>query len=32
MFPDMGHDLPPTRWEEMVDAIRRNADRAALPA
>lgn len=32
MFPDMGHDLPPTRWAEMVEAIRRNADRAALPA
>ncbi len=32
MFPDMGHDLPPTRWAEMAEEIRRNADRAALPA
>lgn len=32
MFPDMGHDLPSTRWAEMVEEIRRNADRAALPA
>ena len=29
MFPDMGHDLPDQRHQEMVDAIRRNADRAA---
>ncbi len=28
MFPDMGHDLPAQRHEEIVDAIRRNADRA----
>jgi pimeloyl-ACP methyl ester carboxylesterase len=28
MFPDMGHDLPEQRHQEMVDAIRRNADRA----
>jgi pimeloyl-ACP methyl ester carboxylesterase len=28
MFPDMGHDLPEPRHAEMVDAIRRNADRA----
>lgn len=28
MFPDMGHDLPVPRHEEIVDAIRRNADRA----
>ncbi len=27
MYPDMGHDLPEPRWQEMVDAIRRNADR-----
>lgn len=32
MFPDMGHDLPSTRWAEMVEEIRRNADRASLPA
>lgn len=29
MFNDMGHDLPRTRWDEMADAIRQNADRAA---
>ena len=28
MFPDMGHDLPEPRSEEMLDAVRRNADRA----
>lgn len=28
MFPDMGHDLPARRHQEIVDAIRRNADRA----
>lgn len=28
MFPDMGHDLPLPRQSEIVDAIRRNADRA----
>jgi pimeloyl-ACP methyl ester carboxylesterase len=28
MFPDMGHDLPRPRWDELVGAIRRNADRA----
>ena len=26
MFPDMGHDLPEPRWDDMVGAIRRNAD------
>lgn len=31
MFNDMAHDLPSTRWEEMAEAIRRNADRAASP-
>jgi len=31
MFPDMGHDLPATRHGEVVDAIRRNADRATAP-
>jgi pimeloyl-ACP methyl ester carboxylesterase len=30
MFPDMGHDLPTPRWSEMVEAIRQNADRAAV--
>ncbi|NND74112.1 MAG: alpha/beta hydrolase [Ilumatobacter sp.] len=28
MFPDMGHDLPAPRRVEIVEAIRRNADRA----
>lgn len=28
MFNDMGHDLPATRWDELADAIRANADRA----
>jgi pimeloyl-ACP methyl ester carboxylesterase len=31
MFPDMGHDLPPNRLPEIAEAIRRIADRAALP-
>ncbi|MFP5487406.1 MAG: alpha/beta fold hydrolase [Acidimicrobiia bacterium] len=29
MFNDMGHDIPRTRWDEMADAIARNAARAA---
>ena len=28
MFPDMGHDLPRSRWTEIVDAITANAQRA----
>ena len=28
MFPDMGHDVPEPRQQEIVDAIRRNADSA----
>lgn len=28
MFPDMGHDLPRTRWDEMADGIAVNARRA----
>ena len=28
MFPDMGHDLPRPRWDDMIGAIRRNADAA----
>ena len=28
MFPDMGHDLPEPRWEEMRDAIVANTRRA----
>jgi pimeloyl-ACP methyl ester carboxylesterase len=27
-FPDMGHDLPTNRIPEIVEEIRRNADRA----
>jgi len=30
MYPDMGHDLPKQRHQELVDAIRRNADRAIV--
>jgi pimeloyl-ACP methyl ester carboxylesterase len=29
MFPDMGHDLPEPRWDDMIGAIRRNADEAS---
>lgn len=28
MYPDMGHDLPRPRWDEMVGEIRLNAHRA----
>lgn len=28
MFPDMGHDLPTCRWDDMVSAIRTLAERA----
>lgn len=28
MFPDMGHDLPEPRWNDIVSAIRRNANAA----
>jgi pimeloyl-ACP methyl ester carboxylesterase len=28
MYPDMGHDLPRPRWEEIVDEIVRNTGRA----
>jgi len=31
VFPDMGHDLPEPRHQEIVDAIRRNANRATKP-
>jgi pimeloyl-ACP methyl ester carboxylesterase len=31
MFNDMAHDLPRTRWVEMAEEIRRNADRASAP-
>jgi Predicted hydrolases or acyltransferases (alpha/beta hydrolase superfamily) len=31
MFPEMGHDLPEGRWNEISEAIRQNADRAPLP-
>ena len=30
MYPDMGHDLPRTRWAEMADEILVNARRAAV--
>ena len=30
MYPDMGHDLPRTRWAEMADEILYNAQRAAV--
>lgn len=30
MYNDMAHDLPRTRWVEMVDAIARNAARAGV--
>ncbi|MGB0113381.1 MAG: alpha/beta hydrolase [Ilumatobacteraceae bacterium] len=29
MYPDMGHDLPRQRWPEIVDEIRRHANRPA---
>ena len=29
MYPDMAHDLPRPRWGELVDEIRRHADRVA---
>lgn len=29
MFADMGHDLPPAYWDEMVGAITRNAQRSS---
>ncbi|MFM2078777.1 MAG: hypothetical protein RJA49_2667, partial [Actinomycetota bacterium] len=28
MFPDMGHNLPPKYWDEVIDAIVANAARA----
>lgn len=31
MFPDMGHDLPASRWEDIVTAVRTLADRAHHP-
>jgi len=30
MFPDMGHDLPKVRWNEIIDAIVTNAERAGF--
>ncbi|GGL43439.1 alpha/beta fold hydrolase [Phycicoccus endophyticus] len=32
MFPDMGHDLPRARRDEIAEAIARNAARAVSPA
>jgi pimeloyl-ACP methyl ester carboxylesterase len=29
MFPDMGHDLPRPRWQEVIDAIVANTQRSA---
>jgi pimeloyl-ACP methyl ester carboxylesterase len=31
-FPGMGHDLPRELWPRFIDALVRNADRAAAPA
>lgn len=30
MFPEMGHDLPPTRWAEMAMEIKANAARSRI--
>ena len=30
MFNDMGHDFPPARHDEVVEAIVRNSQRAAV--
>jgi pimeloyl-ACP methyl ester carboxylesterase len=30
MFPDMGHDLPRSRWGEIVEAIVQNAERGGF--
>jgi pimeloyl-ACP methyl ester carboxylesterase len=30
MFPDMGHDLPRSRWGEIVEAIVQNAVRGGF--
>jgi pimeloyl-ACP methyl ester carboxylesterase len=32
VFPGMGHDLPRELWSRFIDALTRNADRAATPA
>jgi pimeloyl-ACP methyl ester carboxylesterase len=32
MYPEMGHDLPRSRWDELVGEIRRNADRCVSGA
>ncbi len=29
-FPDMGHDLPRSRWDEIIDAIVANAVRGGF--
>jgi pimeloyl-ACP methyl ester carboxylesterase len=31
-IPGMGHDLPPQLWEQFIDAIVENAERAGAPA
>lgn len=30
MFPDMAHDLPRNRWDEVIDAVTTNAGRAVV--
>ncbi len=32
MFPDMGHDLPENRWQEVVEAITANAHERSVAA
>ncbi len=32
MFPDMGHDLPRNRWDEIIGAIVTNCMRAQVPS
>jgi pimeloyl-ACP methyl ester carboxylesterase len=32
MYPDMGHDLPRRRWDEIIDEIALNATRAKVAA
>jgi pimeloyl-ACP methyl ester carboxylesterase len=32
MYPDMGHDLPRSRWPELVEEVVRNSRRATEPA
>jgi pimeloyl-ACP methyl ester carboxylesterase len=32
MYPDMGHDLPPPRWDEIAEEIGDNAGRVTSPS